>query len=219
MLGKYLQVFKLPVNLSYLKSSAQEKPIPPPVVAPLVTQSLVPPPPPAPEPETELQEQSREELTTVQPPVWDDEPQVQVPTSLRTDSWGQSEESSAIPQPYEEPSLASEPEVPPVPSALPVQLHNNQKSETVQSLAPAKSATPSSVGKPTSAAHRNNARFKTSDQPVVMPTSSFGTVIDKIGMQFGSVSLEGDDVPDASRYTVSIDIAQTSLMSFLSFQS
>lgn len=208
----------LRVNLLYSKSSAQEKPIPPPVVAPVVTQSFVPPPP-APEPETELQEQSREELTTVQPPVWDDEPQVQVPTSLRTDSWGHSEESSAIPQPYEEPSLAPEPEIPPAPSALPVQLHNNQKSDTAHSLAPAKPATPSSVGKPTSAAHRNNARFKTSDQPVVMPTSSFGTVMDKIGMQFGSVSLEGDDVPESSRYAVSIGIAQTSLMSFLSFQS
>jgi hypothetical protein len=35
-----------------------------------------------------------------------------------------------------------------------------------------------------------------SDQAVVMPSSSFGSAIEKIGMQFGSVSLGGDDVND-----------------------
>ncbi|KAF7297083.1 CUE domain-containing protein [Mycena indigotica] len=44
---------------------------------------------------------------------------------------------------------------------------------------------------PAPTSHRNSARYKLSDQAVVMP-SSFGTGLEKVGMQFGSLSLGSD---------------------------
>jgi hypothetical protein len=45
--------------------------------------------------------------------------------------------------------------------------------------------------RPPAASHRTSARHKVTDQPVTMPIS-FGTGIEKVGMQFGSLSLGGD---------------------------
>lgn len=45
--------------------------------------------------------------------------------------------------------------------------------------------------------HRNSGRFKTTDQAVVMPSSNFSTV-EKLGVQFGSVSLGGDETSESN---------------------
>jgi hypothetical protein len=60
-------------------------------------------------------------------------------------------------------------------------------------------ATPSPklLGRPAAAPHRNSARYKTTDQPVVMP-SSFGANVEKVGMQFGSLGLGGDSLLDSN---------------------
>ena len=48
--------------------------------------------------------------------------------------------------------------------------------------------------RPSSAAHRHNARFKT-DQAVTLP-NNFGPGPEKLGMQFGSLSIGADEVVD-----------------------
>jgi hypothetical protein len=101
------------------------------------------------------------------------------------------------PEPAPEPELnveeppSPEPAPPqvqePVLSALPTQVQNQ---EIERSSTPA-----SAVKRPlSSAAHRHNAKFKTGDQPVVMPTSNYIPYTEKIGMRFGSLSLGGDDI-------------------------
>lgn len=55
-------------------------------------------------------------------------------------------------------------------------------------------ATPSPKPRP-AGVHRSSARYKIPDQPVTLPVS-FGTGIEKVGMQFGTLSLSGDSVPE-----------------------
>lgn len=91
-------------------------------------------------------------------------------------------------------------------SALPVQLQQlvqKVDSPSVPSVnlgstvLPAKPATPVPHSRPGAGAHRNSGRYKiSSDQAVIMPSSSFGSAIEKLGMQFGSVSLNGDVISD-----------------------
>ena len=49
--------------------------------------------------------------------------------------------------------------------------------------------------RPSSAAHRHSARFKT-DQAVTLP-NNFGVSLEKVGMQFGSLSIGGDEIVDS----------------------
>ena len=128
----------------------------------------------------------------MQAPTWDDEPQVKQPV--------------AAPVP-EEPKIV-EPE--PKPVAAPVSV-TEREAATIPAeahLAPAasepvaiptKPLTPAAHTRP-GAAHRGSAKFKT-DQAVVMPSSSFGSNVEKVGMQFGSLSLGGDDLDASERYS------------------
>ena len=93
------------------------------------------------------------------------------------------EEPTEPPSPEPAPPKVQEP----VLSALPAQV---QSQEVERSLTPT-----SAVKRPaSSAAHRRDARFKTGDQAVVMPPGNHTPNIEKIGMQFGSLSLGGDDL-------------------------
>ena len=122
----------------------------------------------------------------MQESTWEEEPQAPiVPTQS---------EPAPEPEPkVEEPPKSPSPEpVPPrvqefVLSALPAQ---------VQSQEVERSPTPTSAVKrpSSSAAHRRDARFKIGDQAVVMPPGNHTPNIEKIGMQFGSLSLGGDDL-------------------------
>ncbi|EKM52574.1 uncharacterized protein PHACADRAFT_176595 [Phanerochaete carnosa HHB-10118-sp] len=175
----------------------QEKPTPPaPAPAPAPAAAPAPPSPatqptpsqpaPAPEPvqsepQSESAAQGWEEPTTVQAPTWDDEPTAK-PAEPAVQEEPKAEEEEVAPTP------AAEPEVPPV---LPAQVQPSAaKQEPVQAPAPVKPATPAQHTRPTSAAHRH--KFKP-DQAVIMPSGSFGT-LEKVGMQFGSLSLGGDDL-------------------------
>ena len=129
-----------------------------------------------------------EEPTTVQAPTWDDEP---VKASKPSE-----------PPHVEEPKTKEEPAVPvkaepiPAPSALPAQVQTPPvKSDAAPSPVPLKPATPAAHTRPLSAAHRH--KFK-ADEAVVMPSGVFGNSLEKIGMQFGSLSLGGDDLDAAS---------------------
>lgn len=124
----------------------------------------------------------------MQETTWEEEPQESiVPT--QPESTPALEPEPKVEEPLEPPS--PEPVLPkvqePVLSALPAQ---------VQSQEVERSSTPTSAVKrpASSAAHRRDARFKTGDQPVVMPPGNHTPNIEKIGMQFGSLSLGGDDL-------------------------
>ncbi len=128
-----------------------------------------------------------EEPTTVQAPTWDDEP---VKASKPSEPV-HVEEAPA----KEEPTPAPKSEPIPAPSAIPIQVQPPAvKSEVAPSSTPQKPATPAAHTRPLSAAHRH--KFK-ADEAVVMPTGVFGGSLEKIGMQFGSLSLGGEDLDDA----------------------
>jgi hypothetical protein len=122
-----------------------------------------------------------EEPTTVQAPTWDDEPaQPSKPSEpVNVEETPQKEEKVPVPKV----------ETIPAPSAVPAQVQpSTLRPDT---LVPHKPATPAAHTRPLSAAHRH--KFK-ADEAVVMPSGNFGTSLDKIGMQFGSLSLGGDDL-------------------------
>ena len=166
---------------------------PPPVAAP---SSLLPS---APEALTEPKENGWEAPTTVEPPTWDDEPQAQ--QTVTAEAWP--------------PSIEPQPEPPKVEASQPVEVVEEQtpaveappapepKVEAKASPAPIPAqlapisppqaaVTPSpKLSRPVAVSHRSSARHKVTDQPVTMPLS-FGSGIEKVGMQFGSLSLTGD---------------------------
>ena len=178
----------------------QEKPkvVPAPAPPPAAIPEPAPPIPvnepveveltPQPEPPLQLEQ---EEPTTVQAPVWDDEPTPS--TQITSDGWITS--ASEVPvtkvsieEEESVPSTQPESAAPTITPQVPL-----QKAESPV-VPPAKPVTPLST-RPLST-HRISNRFKTSDQPVVMPTN-FGSNIEKIGMMFGSVTLGRDDVLDS----------------------
>jgi hypothetical protein len=123
----------------------------------------------------------------VQESTWEEEPQepivqTQPEAAPASEPELEVEESPTSPSPEPVPPKVQEH----VLSALPAQ---------VQSQEVERPSTPiSAVKRPlSSAAHRHNARFRTGDQPVVMP-SDYTPTTEKIGMQFGSLSLGGDDL-------------------------
>ena len=98
-------------------------------------------------------------------------------------------------------SVESEPEPKPVDEPAPEHLVppgvTQQPTPESPAALPPKPLTPSISTRPTPVSHRA-PKFKTTDQPVVLP-ASFGTGIEKVGMQFGSLSLGGEDF-DAPTY-------------------
>lgn len=128
-----------------------------------------------------------EEPTTVQAPTWDDEPRA--PQQVESASVPPAEEAKpAQPEP-----IASEEPVPEHVSVMvpPGVVIQPSAPESPVALPP-KPLTPSVSTRPAPAPHRTAAKFKTTDQPVVLP-ASFGSGVEKIGMQFGSLSLGGED--------------------------
>ncbi|KII90171.1 hypothetical protein PLICRDRAFT_124097 [Plicaturopsis crispa FD-325 SS-3] len=154
---------------------------PPPASAPAAFE-----PTPVPEPEPEAPPQtSWEEPTTVEPTTWEEDAQAQPadvwPPSAEPVQEAAPEETYQLPEP-------SEPEPPaPAPSALPAQLQRQAPAETAPEPAKPQS-------RPAPVSHRSSARYKNIDQPVVMPSSNYGVGLEKIGMQFGSLSLGGDSL-------------------------
>lgn len=132
-------------------------------------------------------------------PTWDDEPQAQVPAPS-TDAW---ETPATEPEPEPDSELVETtaepvaeaplpaPEQASVPSAFPAQLGLQQQKPASPVVPPAKPVTPVSYARSLT---RPGNRFKATDQPVVMP-STFGSSVEKLGMQFGSVGLS-DDTPE-----------------------
>lgn len=126
-----------------------------------------------------------EEPTTVQESTWE-EPQVLVA------------QTQPEPTPAPEPeSNIEEPPKPPSPGPAPPQIQEPVRSALpaqVQNQGVERSPTPTSAAKrpSSSATYKHSARFKTGEKAVVMPSYTPST--EKFGMQFGSLSLGGDDL-------------------------
>ncbi len=159
------------------------------------------PPPPV----SEQSQQGWEEPTTVQAPVWEEEPPK--PSVSTPDGWTATQETNEQKQEQEQASPAETGEVVPITTPAPAPPQQEEtpapKEAEPQPIAPvqpainvpAVAATPSPklAGRSAAGSHRLSARYKTTDQPVVMP-NSFGASIEKVGMQFGSLSLGGDSL-------------------------
>ena len=184
---------KLPTAAA-LNVSQPPAPLPVPTAPPEPPREPTPPPASAQETEPAVEAQTGwEEPTTVQNPPWED--LQHKPYAPVSDPW--------LPTPTEEvkvhdevkpappePAPASEPD-----SELVVSLPAPQPKEPVSGLSEAvpKHVAPIQV-RPSSAAHRHSARFKT-DQAVTLP-NNFGSGLEKVGMQFGSLSIGGDEIID-----------------------
>jgi hypothetical protein len=182
-------------------SSNVSQPAPP---LPVPTAPSEPPreptPPPAPIQETEPTVETQtgwEEPTTVQNPPWEDDlqPKPSAPVSepwLPTPAEEIKVHDDVKPAPSEpEPAIepASEPIAVSLPAPQPKEPVGGGLSEAIpKHVAPVQA-------RPSSAAHRHSARFKT-DQAVTLP-NNFGSGLEKVGMQFGSLSIGGDEIVDA----------------------
>jgi hypothetical protein len=170
----------------------------PPVSLPPLEPPREPTPPLAPSEETEPTPEAQtgwEEPTTVQNPPWEDDLQHK-PSAPVAEPWdtAPAEEIEAhdeVKPTPPEPAPAPEP----VPEPIAVSLPAPQPKEPVGGLSEAipKHVAPVHV-RPSSAAHRHSARFKT-DQAVTLP-NNFGSGLEKVGMQFGSLSIGGDEIVD-----------------------
>jgi hypothetical protein len=175
------------------------QPAPLPSVPPAPFEPPREPTPPAPtqEPEPTSETQTGwEEPTTVQNPPWEDDlqPKTSAPVAKPWDT-APAEEIKVVDDikpTLSEPAPAPEP----VPEPIAVSLPAPQPKEPVSGL---NDAIPKHVApvqpRPSSAAHRHSARFKT-DQAVTLP-NNFGSGLEKVGMQFGSLSIGGDEIFDA----------------------
>lgn len=143
----------------------------------------------------------------MQPPTWDDEPAQVKPSEPVVQEEPKAKEEEPAPTPSTAP-VAQPETVERVLSALPPQVQPSiAKPESVQAPAPVKPATPAQHTRPTSAALKH--KFK-ADQAVIMPSGSFASTMEKIGMQFGSLGLGGDDM-DLSTYVIQLSPPATHL--------
>ena len=150
---------------------------------------------PAPEPERQqgFQQHDREEPTTVEAPSWDDEPAADQATG--PEAWPLTPElpaASAVAEVRSEVVEESISEA--VITELKPEVETRSPAQIAQALPAQVTAisSPKLTTRPPAASHRTSARHKLTDQPVTMPVS-FSTGIEKVGMQFGSLSLGGDD--------------------------
>lgn len=180
---------------------------------PAVYPTLSAPAPTAAAPDPETPTRGWEEPTTVQAPTWDDEPvqpavtsvpeawppATEPPSKLPSDELKDEPEPVVNAKPKEvEPStpaqepLVEKPKAEPVPQAVPTLATTTSVTQATATPSPKLSA------RPAAASHRNSARYKVTDQPVVMP-SSFGSV-DRVGMQFGSLNIGVESTFDSAPY-------------------
>lgn len=169
-------------------------PLPVPTAPPEPPREPTPPPAYAQESEPTVEAQTGwEEPTTVQNPPWEEDLQRKPSAPIS---------EPCLPTPAEEvkvldeakPASSEQAPIEPVSEPI-VSLPAPQPKEPVSGLNEAipKHVAPVQV-RPSSAGHRHSARFKT-DQAVTLP-NNFGSGLEKVGMQFGSLSIGGDEIVD-----------------------
>ena len=133
-----------------------------------------------------------EDPITVEPPTWDDEPQVKPPPE---DAWSSPVQTQPDVQDESTISLPQEELAPEIPAPVPSEpVLTPQSPEEPVTLPPPSKSSVSVPPRSSAASHRSANKHKATDQAVVMPSSSFNPSLEKVGMQFGSLSLGGDVV-------------------------
>ncbi|KAF7759751.1 hypothetical protein Agabi119p4_11446 [Agaricus bisporus var. burnettii] len=192
-----------PTKLSWaqIASKPTHKPTPP---QPQSSQQLSPAAapatahPPPQESEPEPQASGWEDPTTA--PSWEPEPS-QPPTAEIPVEEPQPEPPAleTVTEKMEDPPKPPAPVLAPIPEAAPAKMDPSPQTAapalSASTLTSSAAATPSPklASRPAVASSRASARNRATDQPVVMP-SSFGSGVEKVGMQFGSLSLNGESV-------------------------
>ena len=158
--------------------------------------------------EAEVEENGWEEPTTMEGPTWDDSKQPSVaepwpPTDSTLDTT--EEEVVAVAsegrlEALELVQTAVEPIGDPKqdsPSAsVPLVVTGSSPSNRPRLIA---TPSPKLSSRQAAASHRNSARYKVTDQPVTLPLS-FGIGIEKVGMQFGSLSVGDGGTTEITQY-------------------
>lgn len=134
------------------------------------------------------------------------------PPTSTPDAWASLSETIEAAQPESQPSTqqheidaetATEPPTPELVGKMSLPTSKSEPAAQTTLATPilpqVTTATPSPTlaGRPPAVPHRSSARYKTTDQPVVMP-SSFGAGVEKVGMQFGSLGLGGESLLDSN---------------------
>lgn len=163
-----------------------------PASAPL-QQTAIPAAAPSKEPEPEPEPTGWEEPTTVQHPLWepDPSPAVDLPSEepkLESPVPEESQVPSRSPTPAQEPAPEPTPATVEPPSQSPAPSLSDPATISVTTIPPSLKSAPRTA----TSSSRASARNRLIDQPVVMP-SSFGSV-ERVGMQFGSLSLNGESL-------------------------
>jgi hypothetical protein len=183
-----------PLTAPVSNVSQPAAPLPVASVPPEPPREPTPPPPPTQESEPTVEAQTGwEEPTTVQNHPWEEDLQ-RKPSAPVSEPWlpTPAEEvkvlDDAKPAPSEQAAseLVSEPIVS-LPAPQPKEPISGLNEVIPKHVAPVQA-------RPSSAAHRHSARFKT-DQAVTLP-NNFGSGLEKVGMQFGSLSIGGDEIVD-----------------------
>ena len=174
---------------------------------------------PEPERQLEIQQHDREEPTTVEAPTWDDEPSADQATGPEV--WPLRPEppaASAVPEIKSEVVEESVPEAVITESKPEVETKSPAHVAQAISAMPAQGtalSSPKLTTRPPAASHRTSTRHKLTDQPVTMPVS-FSTGIEKVGMQFGSLSLGGDDtIDEPASYVVNVQSSTKEINTFI----
>jgi len=148
---------------------------------------------PSKEPEPEPEPTGWEEPTTVQHPSWepDPSPAVDLPSEepkLESPVPEESQVPSRSPTPAQEPAPEPTPATVEPPSQSPAPSLSDPATTSVTNIPASLKSAPRTA----TSSSRASARNRLIDQPVVMP-SSFGSV-ERVGMQFGSLSLNGESL-------------------------
>ena len=156
--------------------------------------------------EAEAEEIGWEEPTTMEGPTWDDSKQLSAAETW-TDSRLDIINDEAVPvtsesqlEALELAQIAVEPigdakQDSPSTSA-PLKVTASSPSNRPQPIA---TPSPKLSSRPAATSHRSSAKYKVTDQPVTLPLS-FGVGIEKVGMQFGSLSVGDGGTTENTQY-------------------
>jgi len=191
-------------------SSAQQ-----PASAPL-QQTSIPAAAPSKEPEPEPEPTGWEEPTTVQHPSWepDPSPAVDLPSEepkLESPVPEESQVPSRSPTPAQEPAPEPTPATVEPPSQSPAPSLSDPATTSVTTIPSSLKSAPRTA----TSSSRASARNRLIDQPVVMP-SSFGSV-ERVGMQFGSLSLNGESLFESTSTSCVLFVYQFFLYTYMFF--
>lgn len=155
------------------------------------------------EPQIDIERKGWENPTTVEVPIWEESKQplnveTWPPTDVSKDGLRTDANLHDIPV-NQEASPSSEPTSETTPVSPLLKPIDTPQTPSVLPLQVISTPSPKLTTRPAVSSYRTSARYKIPDQPVTLPLS-FGPGIEKVGMQFGSLSVVDDTSSLATRY-------------------